>query len=370
MVDYSKWKNIEVSDDEDETHPNIDTPSLFRWRHQARVDRMEEIKREQQELETKKKIFQEKLQTTKQQLSEAENQGKNKKELEEALSALTVEEQELKKKEEEFKNKEKVMPWNVDTISKPGFTKTIVNTPKGPPQEENLTEEEKAKRLEKFIEENKSKLKTFGMFKKYKDSQEYLQKNPQLVCEDTANYLVIWCIDLQMEGKSDLMEHVAHQTICMQYILELSRQLNIDPRACVPSFFSRIQMAEKQYKDSFDEELSMFKDRIRKRAEEKLRIAQAEIEEEEKQARLGPGGLDPVEVFESLPDELKRCFESQDIQLLQDTIKNMDQADAAFYMKQCVDSGLWVPDANKDKKNEEDDSCKTQEENIYSEVDS
>lgn len=35
------------------------------------------------------------------------------------------------------------------------------------------------------------------------------------------------------------MEHVAHQTICMQYILELSRQLNIDPRACVPSFFSR-----------------------------------------------------------------------------------------------------------------------------------
>lgn len=78
MVDYSKWKNIEVSnnvaavpapdflydfryfrpqvsDDEDETHPNIDTPSLFRWRHQARVERMEEIKREQQELDIKKK---------------------------------------------------------------------------------------------------------------------------------------------------------------------------------------------------------------------------------------------------------------------------------------------------------------------------
>lgn len=66
--------------------------------------------------------------------------------------------------------------------------------------------------------------------------------------------------------------------------------------------FLRIQLAEKQYKDSFDEELNMFKDRIRKRAEEKLRIAQAEIEEEERKARLGPGGLDPVEVFESLPD--------------------------------------------------------------------
>lgn len=64
----------------------------------------------------------------------------------------------------------------------------------------------------------------------------------------------------------------------------------------------RIQLAEKQYKDSFNEELTMFKERIRKRAEEKLRIAQAEIEEEERQARLGPGGLDPLEVFESLPD--------------------------------------------------------------------
>ena len=30
MVDYRKWDHIEVSDDEDDTHPNIDTPSLFR----------------------------------------------------------------------------------------------------------------------------------------------------------------------------------------------------------------------------------------------------------------------------------------------------------------------------------------------------
>ena len=28
-----KWDNIEISDDEDDTHPNIHTPSLFKWRH-------------------------------------------------------------------------------------------------------------------------------------------------------------------------------------------------------------------------------------------------------------------------------------------------------------------------------------------------
>ncbi len=54
-IDYSKWKNIEVSDDEDDTHPNIDTPSLFRWRHQARLERMSQAEQEKAELERQKK---------------------------------------------------------------------------------------------------------------------------------------------------------------------------------------------------------------------------------------------------------------------------------------------------------------------------
>ena len=49
-LDYSKWDNIEVSDDEDDTHPNVDTPSLFRWRHQARLDRMKERENEWSEV--------------------------------------------------------------------------------------------------------------------------------------------------------------------------------------------------------------------------------------------------------------------------------------------------------------------------------
>lgn len=72
-----------------------------------------------------------------------------------------------------------------------------------------------------------------------------------------------------------------------------------------------------------------------------------EAEEEEKRNRLGPGGLDPVEVFESLPNDLKQCFESQDIALLQETISKMSEEDARYHMKRCIDSGLWVPEANK-----------------------
>jgi hypothetical protein len=70
----------------------------------------------------------------------------------------------------------------------------------------------------------------------------------------------------------------------------------------------RIQIADPEYKKAFDDELVAFKERIRRRALEKIeeQMEEARQEEElERQSRLGPGGLDPVEVFETLPDVTK-----------------------------------------------------------------
>ena len=39
--DYSKWDKIELSDDEDDVHPNIDKESWFRMKHRSRVEREE-----------------------------------------------------------------------------------------------------------------------------------------------------------------------------------------------------------------------------------------------------------------------------------------------------------------------------------------
>lgn len=64
----------------------------------------------------------------------------------------------------------------------------------------------------------------------------------------------------------------------------------------------RIQQAEPEYKKAFTDELEAFKERIRKRAEQKLEEMMKEAEEEERQKRLGPGGLDPIEVMETLPE--------------------------------------------------------------------
>lgn len=126
------------------------------------------------------------------------------------------------------------------------------------------------------------------------------------------------------------MEQVAHQTIVMQFILELAKSLKVDPRGCFRQFFDKIkvclrvkvihfplalnsnayrlavtfpsQTADQQYQDAFNDELESFKERVRGRAKIRIERAMKEYEEEERQKRLGPGGLDPAEVYESLPE--------------------------------------------------------------------
>ncbi|XP_053320830.1 hsp90 co-chaperone Cdc37 [Spea bombifrons] len=343
MVDYSVWDHIEVSDDEDDTHPNIDTPSLFRWRHQARVERMQQFEKEKEELQKGANECKKKLAECQKKLKDLEvKEGPEMQKLQIELDQLKKEEKTWQKKEDEFRRKEKNMPWNVDTLSKEGFSKSVFNVK---PENNEETEEQKEQKHKTFVEKNEKLLKHFGMLRRWDDSQKYLSDNPHLVCEETANYLVIWSIDLEVEEKHALMEQVAHQTIVMQFILELAKSLKVDPRACFRQFFTKIKTADQQYMDAFNDELEAFKGRVKERAKVRIEKALKEYEEEERKKRLGPGGLDPVEVYESLPAELQKCFDTKDIQMLQDAISKMDPTEARYYMKQCIDSGLWVPNS-------------------------
>jgi hypothetical protein len=53
--DYSKWDNIEISDDEADTHPNIDKASWFRMKHRSRVEREETEQMEKTAMEKENK---------------------------------------------------------------------------------------------------------------------------------------------------------------------------------------------------------------------------------------------------------------------------------------------------------------------------
>lgn len=306
---------------------------------------MEEQKIAKDKLESSKKQIEQK----KKQLKEKLTSTADKEALEKELKKIEDEAKKIQLEEQEMKKMEQLQPWNVDTLSQPKFSKTIINKKEEAKSYDEMTDEEKEQHMKKFIKDNEKLIKQYGMLRRFDDSKKFLMEHNLLVHEDTANYLVIWCINLEMEEKHELMTHVAHQCICMQYMLELSKQLKTDPRACIAPFFERIQVADVEYRKQFDDEIVGFIGRIERRAKEKIAEAikeQEEEEERERLERLGPGGLDPAEVFESLPQTLQDCFEKRDTDLLKQVIASMPEDEAKYHMKRCVESGLWVADAN------------------------
>ena len=72
-----------------------------------------------------------------------------------------------------------------------------------------------------------------------------------------------------------------------------------------------------------------------------------------KEERMGPGGLDPIEVFKTLPEKMREAFDTQDIPLLQKVLEDMPKEEAAYHMKRCADSGLWVPNGGAEDDDED-----------------
>lgn len=60
-----------------------------------------------------------------------------------------------------------------------------------------------------------------------------------LLLTDSLYYRVAKFYFVPNVQKHELMNHVAHQAIVMQFILELAKSLKVDPRACIRTFFAR-----------------------------------------------------------------------------------------------------------------------------------
>ncbi|XP_068583871.1 hsp90 co-chaperone Cdc37 isoform X1 [Cebidichthys violaceus] len=361
-IDYSVWDHIYVSDDEDVTNPYVDSPSLFRMRHRARLERMAEFQQRGEDLECnvlecKRQL--EEAQGRLEELEEGRRQGEEDEDGDAELKKVRDEVKKLKKDEKSFekmmkehRREGKKLPWDVDSISKEGFSKSVLNIK---PETKEETQEEKVEKHKTFVEKYAKEIKHFGMTRRWDDSQKYLSDNPHLVCEETANCLVVICIDFEIDEKHALMEQVAHQAIVMQFILDSARTLKVDARGCFRQFFSMIKTADKPYQDAFDRELELLKERIRNCAQIRKESAMKELEEDDGQERLGPGGLDPVEVYKSLPKEIQKGFDEKNIPMLQEAFNKLDLEEGKHHLQRCVDSGLWVPESLEEEEEEEEE---------------
>ncbi|XP_030049663.1 hsp90 co-chaperone Cdc37-like 1 [Microcaecilia unicolor] len=172
-----------------------------------------------------------------------------------APSELRQREAEWRQKEEALLQGERTRLRSPDAVSQDVFNKSFINR--------DRKNEEREDAAQSFIQKYEPNVRHFGMLSRWNDSQKYLSDCPDLVCEETAKYLILWCFHLEAEQKGALMEQVAHQAVVMQFIIEMAKSCNVDPRGCFRLFFQKAKEAEEGYLEVFKSELEAFKSRVR-----------------------------------------------------------------------------------------------------------
>uniref|UniRef100_A0A673B4E5 Hsp90 co-chaperone Cdc37-like 1 n=1 Tax=Sphaeramia orbicularis TaxID=375764 RepID=A0A673B4E5_9TELE len=212
------------------------------------------------------------------------------------------------------------------------FDKSIINVQSQPVD----MDQDKCKT---FLQKYEQELRHFGMLRRWDDSQRFLSDRPQLICEETANYLIVWCSRLQQEGKEALMEQVAHQAVVMQFILEMASNSQQDPRGCFRQFFHKAKEGQDVYLEVFHTELEAFKYRVKEYAVKCKGDLPNTLDTNYR--------LDPKESVDSLPQvkEAKCCYITLVIFQLGDN-RLIPQSPflsvAEYHMKRCLDAGLWT----------------------------
>jgi len=241
------------------------------------------------------------------------------------------------------------------TTSKPAATTTVATKSKeSSPSPSGPSRDASDISIMSYYEFTQKYADTVEEFMKITDleqSKEFLLKNGDILLQENAsNYLLLASLEDEMNGYREKMKQTARQSQLISSIADLARSLSTHPGNVILPFFGRLQ--QKEYLEGFLAGVKDFQDKIIKRAVTKKIEMDREREAEEageasdlkdipKEQRLGPGGLDPLEVIETLPECMQKAFESRDVEELKKALMSLDPKDAEYHMKRCVDSGLW-----------------------------
>ncbi|KAK7812975.1 hypothetical protein U0070_012893 [Myodes glareolus] len=157
-----------------------------------------------------------------------------------AVSELRQREEEWRQKEEALVQRERMCLWNMDAISKDSF----IN------QDKRKTEDED--KSQSFMQKYEQKIRHFG------------RKEMIDICGSILFYRSIFFNPgVCLFQKGALMEQIAHQAVVMQFIMEMAKNCNVDPRGCFRLFFQKAKAEEEGYFEAFKNELEAFKSRVR-----------------------------------------------------------------------------------------------------------
>jgi len=238
----------------------------------------------------------------------------------------------------------------------------------------NSPEEESTEKIEDFFKKYRSKLETYAIIPDDEVADKFLQDHKEIVSHSGEGFLITLAVDKSCEGEPASLNVplIAKRCLTMHNILASAKEANIKIEKSIRMFFKRKNnnKINEIYAEEFDKQHSELLTLIKKRTKERLKEEEEEMkkpiemtEEEalENKAPLGPGGLDPTEVLNSLPQEMQDAFMSKDTEKLKEALAKIPDDEAAKYMSDCVKSGLWV--ASPEIDTDDEDSEASGEEN-------
>ncbi|KRZ79556.1 Hsp90 co-chaperone Cdc37 [Trichinella papuae] len=322
-VDYSKWKDIEVSDDEDDLSPHFEKNAFFEMRHRERINRMEEEKQYEDMIEEKYKsvlMELEKLQEQQHQAGscETEEEKKRKEEKEEELQS---ELKELQLCKEEIAERQRKAKWNVDTISRPGFERTCIGTASSG----EVTVD--------FNEAENDALFNFSLMQELDDSMRILMQYPRLCDERALEFLTNQMVIVEVNGMNKLAEDIAHQRVLLSCLLHNAKIQNAHPkdRSYIAEFFTCLKESPLT-SATFNADVRQCIEELRDQME-RIRNSADEQQLDIKTAQQ--------HVLESMPSILRKCFLNRDYGMLKEASDAIGLKLFQFHLNRAVSVGLW-----------------------------
>lgn len=360
---YNQWDSLVCSSDDDEDcHPNIEKMTWRRLRKQQRKDKREKQEKRLTELKELTNIKNAEIVDAKAILKTAE-EGSTK--YKRATAEITRAEALLRQYEKEETSIRKRMKKTLEDVCVVTEERTVVsNDVSVKPVPSAPTKEKESEALESFIKNHDERLQTYISYahRSYEDNKNFLIQNPALICGECTGWLLLRSLEAEMAGDSKKMKDIVKQYLQLQTVMDLGKSTEKDPRDFILRFFQNMERDQKNV-EKFMAEVEDFSKKIKQRAVQKKKekeknrkmaedlgldtqSGEYEYVELSKEERMGPGGLDPIEVFKTLPKGMQDAFDKQDIPLLQEVLSKMPKDQVAYHMDRCEKSGLWVP--NKD----------------------
>ncbi|KAI9184246.1 hsp90 co-chaperone Cdc37 [Blastocladiella emersonii ATCC 22665] len=392
-INYSKWDNIELSDDEDvEVHPNVDKKSFIRWRqqkiHQDRAEREHGIAQYTTQLAwldeylTILEAFPDPPKDTidrahahlakfanvpeQLQFTRVVNSPKAFAAFRDQVRAhrATLVKERQRLLDEDAKH------LSVDKISKPGFDSTRVNSGKSaePPKTAaaaasatgkapaaakgkatattvevlnptaaakgkaaHAKEAATAKRApeDKYITSDDALAYANLDTSDYPAMYSFLRDHPHLVSSSVSDEILAAAFQCEMDGKPAKTKRYVHQSQVLSFCLKLGAN-------GAPMFFSKIADPSHQASRMFRDECAATLAHIQKRSQVLRAKAKGQLVSS---IDLEPKG-NKMDVFRDLPTELQQALLTEDLDKVDAVLAAKSETERARLRKACVDAGI------------------------------